>query len=989
MMSFSAVGSDASGYYSKDNYYTRDQQGEASAWQGKAAEALGLKGAVEEQQFADLLAGNLPDGTEIRSTSGEHRAGWDITLSAPKSVSLVAMIGGDKRLEQAMRESTDATMAWVEANLIEARVWNNEEKRQVPEKTGNIAVASFFHDVNRNQEPQLHTHNVVLNLSLASDSKWHAIRNELIYDNQHLIGAIHSADLRARVEALGYQTEPSRHAIDGNFEIVGVDRTIIEAYSSRSDEINEEVAAKGYDSARAREIAAKETRDPKDPNIPRDHVVANWHSLAAEIGFDPKSLIAASIDQQAAGQTVWTKAAEGIRNIGSVGMAFAARMGLTPKDGDPLVPERMGRLDPVSFAAAQAVASSVRELGEREAAFSRNDVMRQALQHYGPFTARHVEARIDLLVDKKLLIAGERLMTTPMAIAQEQRVIAAVRDGNGAVSPIASGTDLTSRLQVAADQVGLKRLNDGQVKAGIEVLSSANRVHLIQGGAGVGKSAALAPVAALAREAGHKVIALSHVGRMAREFGDKVGEKGMTVDRFLGSYNAVLTGKASPERFAEARSQLGGAVIMVDEASQIGTERFGKLVQLANLMGVARLIFAGDRHQLAAIERGKPYEQLQDAGQATSHVTENMRAKSEQMIALNAALDAGDMAKAFAILEPGTVSVERGQLAETAAAMWANLDRETRDQTLLLTSSRAMRSSANEAAQAQLKARGEIGLQGVNAVVLDRVPMKREEARRFSSYADGQIVEFSSNLKILGFAKGERGEVLDVRGGKVELQMKDGELRMFDPSRLPKNLSHDAVTLFEEKQITLHEGDKIRWTASDNARDFRNGDIGHVRDLSADGFTAETRDGQMHRIDNGDKMIERLDLAYAINVHVAQGISEKLGIVMMSAREKLLNTEQAMLAAVTRFAEKVTMVVDDLARIEHDVLNNPGGKTSAIEETRGSSDPKPPSEPSAPSLPDVPATPEARDFGHGQDQREVDPSIGPSIEPSRDFDMDM
>ena len=109
-------------------------------------------------------------------------------------------------------------------------------------------------------------------------------------------------------------------------------------------------------------------------------------------------------------------------------------MKLTPKDGDELVPERMGRLSPKEFAAAQAVASAARELGENEAAYSRNDLLLKSLERYGPITVRDIEARIDTLIDKKLLIAGEQLMTKPMAIAQEQRVIAAARAGNGAVS---------------------------------------------------------------------------------------------------------------------------------------------------------------------------------------------------------------------------------------------------------------------------------------------------------------------------------------------------------------------------------------------------------------------------------------------------------------------------------------------------------------------------------------------------------------------------
>jgi conjugative relaxase-like TrwC/TraI family protein len=995
MMSMSGIGggSDAAGYYQKDNYYTRDQASEASGWSGKGAEELGLKGAVDEKVFADVLDGKLPNGDVIKSPSGEHRAGWDITLSAPKSISLMALVGGDKRIEIAMRDSVKATLVWIEKNLIESRIWDKEAKQQVPAKTGNLVAASFVHDVNRNNEPQLHVHNAIANASLAPDGKWHAIRNEALYDNQHLIGSIHSADLRARIEALGYETQASRHAIDGNFEIVGVTRKTIEAYSSRSDEINEHTAANGFNSAQARELAALATRNPKEPNLSKEQVIAQWQATAKAVGFDAGPLIAASLERASANQTVWSRATEGLRTVGAVGMAFAARMGLTPKDGDPLVPERLGRLDPVSFATAQAVASAVRELGEREAAFSRFDVMRAALQHYGPFTVEHVEARIDLLVDKKLLIAGEALITTPNAIAQEQRVIDAARQGNGAASPIATGTDLASRLQVAANEAGLRRLNQGQVNAGIDVLSSVNRVHLIQGGAGVGKSAALAPVAAIARAEGHNVIALSHVGRMAREFGEKVGEDGMTVDRFLGRYNPVLTGKARAERIAEARSQLGIAVIMIDEASQIGTARFGRLVDLANAVGAARLIFAGDTRQLPAIEAGKPFDRLQDGGQATSLVTENMRAKSDQMVALNQALEAGDTGKAFAILEPDTVVVERGAMAATAARMWGELGKEARDQTLLLTSSRALRTAANEAAQAELRALGEIGGKGVSVAVLDRVTITREGARQLRGYQDGRIVEFASNLSRQGFAKGERGTVVEVKDGKVELQMSGGELRAFDPSRLPRNLSHDAVTLFEPKQITLHQGDRIRWTTSDNARDFRKGDFGHVLEVSPDGFTLEGRDGQLHQIDASDKMSDRLDLAYAINVHVAQGVSEKLGIALMSGQEKLLNTGQAFLTAMTRFIDHVQLVVDDPTRIARDVSGNPGGKTSAIEETQGVAATTQPASPSVHNGQLPAPEPNQSDFGHGKSQPAIEPTIEPgvepTIEPSRDFDMDM
>ena len=100
MINLSAVGS-ASGageYYSQDNYYTTSELTEASEWLGNGAEALGLHGVVEEQAFVDVLSGKLPDGSEITAAHGEHRPGLDMTFSAPKSVSLLALVGKDDRI---------------------------------------------------------------------------------------------------------------------------------------------------------------------------------------------------------------------------------------------------------------------------------------------------------------------------------------------------------------------------------------------------------------------------------------------------------------------------------------------------------------------------------------------------------------------------------------------------------------------------------------------------------------------------------------------------------------------------------------------------------------------------------------------------------------------------------------------------------------------------------------------------------------------------
>jgi hypothetical protein len=732
-----------------------------------------------------------------------------------------------------------------------------------------------------------------------------------------------------RVEKLGYETVSAPNPVDGAFDIKGVSREVIKAFSTRSAEIEALTGDRAQSSPRERELAALSTRRGKDAELDPAQRMEDWRETAREVGFNPAPIVEAALARSERDQTIWSRLMVGVRGVGAKGMALIAHMGLTPRDGDPLVPERLGRLDPERFAAAQAVASAARELGEHEAAFSRHNLIRIALERQGPFTVETIEARIDQLVRGGQLISGERMITTQQALAQENGVIAAAQLGRSAVSPIAEGPLVAARLQEAAREIGLRRLNPGQEKAGVDILTSTDRVHLVQGGAGVGKSAALAPVAAIARAEGRNVIALSHVGRIAREFGEKTKSPASTVDGFLGRYARVLDGTAKPERIAAAKAELGGTVVMVDEASQIGTERLARLIDLANRMNVGRLVLAGDIKQLPAIEAGKPFAQLQQQDLGLSHVTENLRAKSPQMQAINRSLERGEIGDAFEALKPATTEVAPGKVAETAAKMWAALPKDQRDTTILLASGRSMRSAGNAEAQRALRERGEIGSDTLLVNVLDRVTITREGARQIKGYREDRIVVFATDLTSQGFARGERGRVHDIEDGKVLLHMGGGELRTFDPSRLPRNLKADAVTIFQEKTIGLHEGDRIRWTTKDADRGLLNGDIAHIAKIDNDVVTVVASDGKLHELGRSDPMLERLDLAYAINVHVAQGMTATNGIIMMSDQEKRLNTAEAFLVAVTRIAENTSLVIDNPDKVERQIVQNPGGKTSA------------------------------------------------------------
>ncbi|ELT2914566.1 conjugative relaxase, partial [Salmonella enterica] len=245
MMSIGSVksaGSAGNYYTDKDNYYVIGSMGER--WAGKGAEALGLSGGVDQKVFTKVLEGRLPDGSDLSRTqdgANKHRPGYDFTFSAPKSVSVMAMLGGDKRLIEAHNRAVETAIKQIEA-MASTRVMT--EGRSETQLTGNLVMALFNHDTSRDQEPQLHTHAVVANATQHGD-EWRTLSSdkvgktgfiENIYANQIAFGRLYRAALKDDVAAMGYETETvGKH---GMWELKGVPT---EPYSSRSRTISEAV----------------------------------------------------------------------------------------------------------------------------------------------------------------------------------------------------------------------------------------------------------------------------------------------------------------------------------------------------------------------------------------------------------------------------------------------------------------------------------------------------------------------------------------------------------------------------------------------------------------------------------------------------------------------------------------------------------------------------------------------------------------------------
>lgn len=422
----------AESYYQRDDYYTQDHP--PASWYGKGAAALGLSEDNADRLFGDLLRGKLPNGEEIPGgQGGKRRAGTDLTISAPKSVSIAALVYGDQRVIAAHNAAVRAALVAAEKR-IQARMVGPDGKT-ITVDTGNLIARTVLHDTSRAADPNLHTHCVLINATQTPDGRWRAMENREIFKMQRELDVHYKSELAVRLADLGYQL---RHTKNG-FELATVSDQQIKSFSTRTAAIDAALAARGLSreesSAELRDKTALDTRDRK-VHYDRDLLTAAWRERAAELG------LAVSLP---AGQ-----------------LPGLAR---DPKE-----------------AAQEAIEFAMGHLAEREAAFEKKEFMKAAISvAYGRATLAEVEAAF-----KKALAWGDLVqksdgrITDRASIEREQRMLEVELLGRGAVRAIASGT-----LSIDA------KLNERQRAAVEAALTTTNRITGIQGLAGVGKTTLL------------------------------------------------------------------------------------------------------------------------------------------------------------------------------------------------------------------------------------------------------------------------------------------------------------------------------------------------------------------------------------------------------------------------------------------------------------------------------------------------------------------
>jgi conjugative relaxase-like TrwC/TraI family protein len=940
MLSVAAVSSSsgAASYFAQDNYYTASENEEAGRWAGKGSEALGLRGAVEKDQFEAILNGVLPTGEAVGQTENRKLA-TDLTFSMPKSASIMAYVAGDERILAAHMKSVQKAIGFIERNFAEARTYEKNPKGE-PQLTGNVVAALFAHDTSRALDPQGHIHAIIANLTQDKDGKWRALHNGEIWKNNTVIGQAYHAAFRAELQKLGYETEAiGKH---GSFEIKGVPIEVREEFSTRSAQIKEKIEALGIKSDYGKDQATLSTRDDKLNVEDKGALVQDWKERGAAMGFDGKALhqeaLSRSQEKSGFGESI-TRVVEHV----------AERVGRLFKSNDPMVssPMRAMFMQGDVIKAEHATAAAIRHLSEREAAFDKSDIKRAALgfQIKG-LEVEGVEQRIEVLLKEGKLIPGisERadghfkMVTTPQALKMEQGILDGIDAGRGKGEVIVAPDKVIDAIGAVTAE---RPLNAGQTAAAVMILSSGDKITLVQGVAGAGKSTMINAVARIAEGEGKEVLGLAFQNKMVADLkgaatlgedGTKKGIDAQTIASFVNAHHNGARLGAGP-RYEASKMVLENKILLVDEASMVSSKDMLKLNEIAHGYGIS-LHYIGDRQQLSATEQGKSYAVAQEHGAPMARMDDNLRqANSPLLLAVAGLTNEGYASAAIRLLDAhGKVSNEGGDYLGKAANLWLEKTTEQREKTAIFTAGRDDRAEINRLVQEGLKAEGTLGGSPQNIDALQNANYTREEHRFASSYQKGLVLDVRMTVKELALKKGEYKVVSTDDKGRVTLE-KDGKIKIIDPQKINPNHKFDRLTLNERNKLEIYKGDTIRWTERDKEREIEKSTFAKILDVSEKGVTVELDTKKMLTLGPNDPMMKRIDLGYALNAHMAQGITQESAIQAISAYQKNLATQRSENVLATRAMTDLHVVTDHKEDLQKQLDKSPGNKTSALEVT--------------------------------------------------------
>lgn len=910
MMSATLVsaGAASSGYYKAEGYYAAGSQEaeQAASWFGRAAEQLGLSGRVDDALFTRMLDGQTfttesgrlePQRLMGRIQDGErkHRPGLDLTFSAPKSVSIAALVYNDERLIEAHDKAVKVAMAHVQDHLVQTRTFVNGEL--TVQTGGNIVAGLFRHDTSRLLDPQLHTHAVIANQVYHANGDATAIHNSLIFQAQKLGSEIYRNELARSATELGYQV-----AREGEHRLLvlrDIPKNLVTAFSKRSEEMKAALHDRDMPiNAKTAELAALATRAAKHQDLDRAQLHRAWAKEAGELGI--------SRDQMRA-------SVEGLREKARFHVPGQAR------DGSPTDPARDARL---------SLQTAISHLSENNLHYSRIDLTTAALsfaKHAGEReidTAIRTSLKSGALVPVKIAGRSEDMLTDAGTLQVEKEIGQEFRRGIKSVAvtvkEYATGKKIKNMNASTALSARLSRttLSDGQKDAVTTALSDAGRVVGVQGSAGTGKTFMLAHLRKEAERAGYDVKGLAPSTQAVTQLQEALPGAETLQSHLMRRGPA---GETNPKK----------TIYVVDEASMIGNTQMRDFLRLAADSRVARVVLVGDVQQLDSVSAGTPFALLEKMGMPTAVMDDIQRQRNETSLAIVKHAIAGEVNEAFDKI--GDRISESSNPARVVAQRYLALNASDRASTGILTPTNASREDINSLIREGLRAEGTLRGSDAETTVLRPIRLTRAQLSDPDSWRTGDVVLAHQSYKAVGLAKGHTYEVLssDANGQSVTLKDRGSdELVTLPLSQSSKSTA--SVELFEEHGKSFAAGDQIKFRIGDKASGISNGLAGEITDITTSHVHVMTSDGDKKMLSRSSLGAAGLDHAYALTGHDFQGATVDNILVAMSATETLAN-QKSFYVAVSRARDTVSLATDDAAALAERLERQTGQTTPALE----------------------------------------------------------
>lgn len=877
--------SNAKGYFAEHlavgEYYSEGQV-VAGEWLGMGARLLSLDGPVKEAQFLALCdnldpntGGNLTVRTKSKrevvnedqsvSEVANRRVFYDFTVSPPKSVSLLALAGGDERLVQAHDQAVRVAMRELET-FAATQVWSGG--RQPPRLTGNMVAAIFRHDTSRALDPHLHSHCIIFNATFDPlENRWKALENREMYAARKYAENVYYHELSRTMRSLGYRI---KNKARGDFVVEGVPESLSRTFSKRHEQIDEQTRAllesnpelAGKNLAAVRENIAHRRRSRKAPHVAIDALRLDW------------------LRQMSDGE------AENLKRL------------MNETNGDKPVLSEMDVEAALRWAEEHVFA--------RKSLVEEHELWRFALERGRgeSFTLEDLHAataRAGYIRDED----QDRKLTTFPVLLREYEFVEMATEGKRACLPL------------VPDWEGDAALDEGQLEAARKILASWDAIILFRGGAGTGKSFTLRTVHDTLKAHGHSVEVLAP----QRQQVAGLAEDGMG-------------GAQTVSSFLTRRRMRPGAVVIVDEAGQIGGKDMHALVSFVKDHG-GRLIFSGDTHQHGPVEASdalwaiEKYAHLPVAELKTIRRQDPTRARDEAERAWITGYQ-----EAVKLASEGEIAASFDRLDSLGAIVECNADDQQEklsqhylelaksgQSTLVVSPTWGEIHRVNDEVRKGLQEAGLIGKEEWQVSALHALDMSDAQKRDVRYYEENTVIVFNQTAR--GAPKGATGTLVAITDESIVVEA-DGKIRSVPFRHAGK------LTVCHTQDMRLSRGDRLQLKA--NAKDaegkrLMNGELVTVKRVKADG-SIRLDDGRI--LPPGFRQFVR---GYAVTSYASQGKTVDHVLFSDSSVKAATNARQ-WYVTISRGRRGVRIFTTDKERLQENVKRS-GQNELALDLARG------------------------------------------------------